>query len=120
MSKPDSTPQLQGISQIALPDSVKQSMGQKCHPVHHRYHCCLLGCHCCCQSPQGHWLGQQRHHQQHGQEKKPEWGFGSSGQREKMIIPDVEDFLDGRFVLRLTSDKILEIYVEISFIVNFC
>src|SRR5882724_6867686 len=41
----DSTPQLQGISKIELPDSVKQSMGQECHPVHHRYHCCLLGCH---------------------------------------------------------------------------
>src|SRR5882724_3911562 len=74
MSKPDSTPQLQGISQIELPDSVKQSMGQECHPVHHRYHCCLLGCHCCCYSPQGHWLGWQRHYQQHGQEQKPEWG----------------------------------------------
>jgi len=31
-----------------------------------------------------------------------------------MIVPDVEDFSDGMFVLRLTSDKILEIYVEIS------
>jgi len=45
--------------------------------------------------------------------------FGSSGLREKIIVPDVEDFLDGRFVLRLTSDKILEIDVEISFVVDF-
>src|SRR5882724_1821601 len=71
---PNQTQHLQGISQIELPDSVKQSMGQECHPVHHRYHCCLLGCHCCCRSPQSHWLGWQRHHQQHGQKQKPEWG----------------------------------------------
>jgi len=55
-----------------------------------------------------------------GRSKSQSGGFGSSGRREKMIIPDVEDFLDRRFVLRLTSDEILEIYVEISFIVNFC
>jgi len=47
---------------------------------------------------------------QHGQEQKPEWGVWIQRSKEKMIIPDVEDFLDRKFVLRLTSDEILEIY----------
>jgi len=65
MSELDSTPQLQGISQIAhpwrieLPYSVKQSMGQECHPVNHRCCCCYLGCHCCVTSECTALLGQR-------------------------------------------------------------
>jgi len=44
---------------------------------------------------------------------------GSSGRREKIVVTDVEDFLDRRFVCGLTRDKILEIDVEISFVVDF-
>jgi len=39
--------------------------------------------------------------------------------KEKMIIPDVEDFWTEVCSSEWTSDEILEIYVEISFIVNF-